>query len=190
MTRRASMTSSDTHPRPSSASRLAWLVGVALFGLAGCNTFSEAEAPPAVDQVKPTVTIENPGDIKYYPSDHPLKLALEYFNKGAYGIANRYFRDAVEKAPEDAEAWVGLAASYDKLRRFDLADQAYRQAIKLTGETVQILNDRGYSYLLRGDLPKARVQFLKAYQLDPGNPTVVNNLQLLNSSYRFIQRAP
>jgi len=64
MTRRASMIWSDTHPRPSSASRLAWLVGVALFGLAGCNTFSEVEAPPSVDQVKPTVTIENSGDIK------------------------------------------------------------------------------------------------------------------------------
>jgi Flp pilus assembly protein TadD len=88
-------------------------------------------------QVSPTPTVENAGDIKYYPSDHPLKLGLEYFQKGAYGTANRYFRDAVEKAPEDAEAWIGLAASYDKLRRFDLADQAYAQPIKLKGESVQ-----------------------------------------------------
>jgi Flp pilus assembly protein TadD len=114
----------------------------------------------------------------------------EHFKKGNYGLAQRYLRDAVEKAPEDAEAWIGLAASYDRVRRFDLADQAYAQAIKLTGETVQILNDRGYSYLLRGDLTKARVKFLKAYQLDPTNPVVINNLQLLNSSYRYIQRAP
>jgi len=94
------------------------------------------------------------------------------------------------QALEDAETWIGLAASYDRLRRFDLADQAYAQAIKLTGETVQILNDRGYSYLLRGDLAKARAKFLKAYQLDPTNPTVINNLQLLNASYRFIERVP
>jgi tetratricopeptide (TPR) repeat protein len=60
-------------------------------------------------------------------------------------------------------------ASYDRLRRFDLADQAYATAIKLTGETVQILNDRGYSYLLRGDLGKARAKFLRAYQLGPTN---------------------
>ena len=71
-----------------------------------------------------------------------------------------------------------------------MADQAYGQAIKLTGETVQILNDRGCSYPLRGDLAKARVYFLKAYQLDPGNLTVANNLQLLNASYRFIERVP
>jgi Flp pilus assembly protein TadD len=188
------MQSSDHHSR-SPSSRWACLVGLALcglapFGLAGCNTASEVAAVPAIDQVAPTATVQNAGDIKYYPSDEPLKLALDYFKKGTYGIANRYFRDAVEKAPEDAEAWIGLAASYDRLRRFDLADQAYATAIKLTGETVQILNDRGYSYLLRGDLRKARAKFLKAYQLDPTNPTVVNNIQLLNSSYRFVERIP
>jgi Flp pilus assembly protein TadD len=184
------MKSPDTHCNPFSASRLACLLGMALFGLVGCNTVSEIAAVPAVDQVAPTATVQNAGDIKYYPSDEPVKLGLEYFKKGSYGIAQRYFREAVEKAPEDAEAWIGLAASYDRLRRFDLADQAYAAAIRLTGETAQILNDRGYSYLLRGDLGKARVKFLKAYQLDPTNPTVINNLQLLNASYRFIERAP
>jgi Flp pilus assembly protein TadD len=140
--------------------------------------------------VAPTATVQNAGDIKYYPSDEPLKLGLEYLKKGFYGLAQRYFRDAVEKAAEDAEAWIRLAASYDRLRWFDLADQAYAQAIKLTGETVQILNDRGYSYMLRGDLGKARAKFLKAYELDPTNPTVINYISLLNSSYRFIQRIP
>ena len=184
------MISSDAHRRPLPTSRLACLVGMALFGLAGCNTVSEVAPVPALDQVAPTATVQNAGDIKYYPSDEPLKLGLEYFKKGSYGIANRYFRDAVEKAPKDAEAWIGLAATYDRLRRFDLADQAYAAAIKLTGETVQILNDRGYSYMLRGDLGKARAKFLKAYQLDPTNPTVINNIQLLNSSYRFVERIP
>lgn len=27
-------------------------------------------------------------------------------------------------------------------------------------------------------------------RLDPSNPTIINNLQLLNASYRFIERAP
>jgi Flp pilus assembly protein TadD len=30
-------------------------------------------------------------------------------------------------------AWIGLAASYDRLGRFDLADQAYAAAAKLEG---------------------------------------------------------
>jgi Flp pilus assembly protein TadD len=134
--------------------------------------------------------VQEPTDVKYYPSDEPVRLGLEHFNRGNYGLSQRYFNDAVEKAPRDVTAWVGLAASYDRLRRFDLADQAYAQAIRLWGETVQILNDQGYSYMLRGDLTLARKKFAKAYELDPGNPTIANNLELLNGSRRFIDRPP
>ena len=129
-------------------------------------------------------------DVKYYRSDEPLRLGIEHFNRGNYGIAERYFRDAVEKAPKDATAWVGLAASYDRLARFDLADRAYVKAIRLVGETVEILNNQGYSYMLRGDFNRARLKFVKAYQLEPNNPTIANNLQLLNASSRYVQRAP
>lgn len=157
--------------------------------LAGCGSI----VPSAVRDEPPvpaTATVQNPADVKYYPSDEPLKLGMEHFARGSYGTAQRYFRDAVEKAPKDTTAWVGLAASYDRLRRFDLADQAYAQAIRQSGPTVQILNNQGYSYMLRGDLANARRAFLKANALDPGNPTIINNLELLNSSDQIIQRAP
>jgi Flp pilus assembly protein TadD len=151
--------------------------------VAGCETL-------AVEPVPTTATVQEPLDAKYYPSDEPLKLGMEHFGRGSYGLAERYFRDAVEKAPRDVTAWVGLAASYDRLRRFDLADQAYSHAIKLRGPTVQILNNQGYSMMLRGNLKEARLKFLKAYELDPGNPTIANNLELLNTSYKYVQRTP
>ncbi|WP_377830581.1 tetratricopeptide repeat protein [Bradyrhizobium lupini] len=159
-------------------------------GLAACDyTIREAAIvapvdPPGGDPV------QEPTDVKYYPSDEPVRMGLEQYNRGNYGISQRYFKDAVEKAPKDVTAWVGLAASYDKLRRFDLADQAYAQAIRLGGETVQILNDQGYSLMLRGNLGGARRKFEKAYSLDPGNPVIANNLELLNGSRRFIERPP
>jgi Flp pilus assembly protein TadD len=140
--------------------------------------------------VPPTPTVQEPADIQYYPSDEPLRMGVEHFSRGDYGLAERYFRDAVEKAPRDSTAWIGLAASYDRLRRFDLADQAYAAATRLRGETVQLLNNEGYSYMLRGNLVKARAKFVKAYELDPGNPLIANNLELLSSSHRFIQRPP
>lgn len=159
-------------------------------GLAACDTTLRDAAivtpvdPPGGDPV------QEPTDVKYYPSDEPVRLGLEHFNRGSYGIAQRYFKDAVEKAPKDVTAWIGLAASYDRLRRFDLADQAYVQAIRLGGETIQVLNDQGYSYMLRGNLSAARRKFEKAYSLDPTNPVIVNNLELLNGSRRFIERPP
>ena len=52
----------------------------------------------------------------------------------------------------------GLAASYDRLRRFDLADRAYAQAIRSSAPTPEILNNQGFSYMLRGDYGRARAQ--------------------------------
>src|SRR6185312_2482446 len=159
-------------------------------GLAGCeNTLRDAAIVAPVDPA-PADPVQEPTDVKYYPSDQPVRLGLEQFNRGNYGIAQRYFKDGVEKAPKDVTAWTGLAASYDRLRRFDLADQAYAQAIRLGGETIQILNDEGYSNMLRGNLNAARRKFEKAYSLDPGNPVIANNLELLNGSRRFIERPP
>ena len=157
---------------------------ILVIGLAGCQaTVTPTPVPDAV-------TGQNPGDVKYYPSDEPLHLGQEYFNRGIYGTAERYFQDAVEKAPKDPRAWIGLAASYDHLRRFDLADRAYAQAIALAGETTQILNNQGYSYMLRGNLTAAREKFNEAFQREPDNPTIQNNISLLNGSSRFIEREP
>jgi Flp pilus assembly protein TadD len=140
-------------------------------------------------EAQTTSSIEQPDSVKYYPSDEPYKLGVEHFNRGHYGLAEKYFRDAVEKAPKDASAWIGLAASYDRILRFDLADRAYAQAIRLKGETVQILNNQGYSYMLRGDLDRARRKFLQAETLEPGNPTIRNNVLLLDASQRYIERS-
>lgn len=168
------------------------LAGSLAIGLAGCGTdgaswFGSLAGP---EFTAPTPTVQDPGDVKYYPSDEPLKLGMEHFNRGNYGNAERYFQDAVEKAPRDATAWVALAATYDRLARFDLADRAYHTAIGLTGETTQILNNEGYSFMLRGDLPAARQKFLQAYQREPNNPLILNNLRLLDSSEKFIRRIP
>lgn len=173
---------------------LALFLAVAGCNATTCSTANCESAPVAVvpADVGPATTakLQDPDDVKYYRSDEPLRMAIEHFNRGHYGIAERYFRDATEKAPKDPTAWIGLAAAYDRLARFDLADRAYVFAIKLVGETTEILNNQGYSYMLRGDLVNARRKFLKAYEREPGNPTIANNLQLLNSSSRFIQRAP
>jgi hypothetical protein len=41
-------------------------------------------------------------------------MALEHYNRGNYGLSQRYSKMHVA-------AWIRLAASYDKLRRFDAA---------------------------------------------------------------------
>ena len=151
---------------------------------AGCNQPGLTPSP-----IPNPVTGQNPGDVKYYPSDQPVKLGIQRFYDGNFGVAQRYFQDAAEKAPEDVSAWIGLAASYDRLGRFDLADRAYAAAAKLEGDTPRLLNNEGYSYMLRGDLKAAGAKFQQALRLDPSNQTTLNNIKLMNSSRNFIERA-
>ena len=93
-------------------------------------------------------------------------------------------RRAARAAPRDGEAWLGLAASYDRLKRYDLADRAYSQALAIFGPRPEVINNIGYSYLLRGDLRKARVKFAEAQAKDPGNPTIANNIALIDEAVR------
>jgi Flp pilus assembly protein TadD len=165
------------------AGRLILVISLVLLA-AGCNQAGLTPTP-----VSNPATGQNPGDVKYYPSDQPVRLGIQRFYEGNFGLAQQYFQDAVEKSPGDVTAWIGLAASYDRLGRFDLADQAYAAAAKLEGSTVRLLNNEGYSYMLRGDLKTARAKFQSALRLDPNNQTTLNNIKLLDDSTKFIERS-
>jgi Flp pilus assembly protein TadD len=108
-----------------------------------------------------------------------VSLGKQYYRTGNFGLAEKHFRAAAESQPRNPEAWLGLAAAYDELRRFDLADRAYTQAIRIVGERVEIINNQGYSYILRGDYKRAHERLLLASVRAPDNPQVQANMQLL-----------
>jgi hypothetical protein len=139
-----------------------------------------AEPGPSGEPVAP---LADPGLSGDDPNDD-LQKGKRYFRNNNFGLAEQSFRRAVEKHPRDAEAWVDLAASYDRLHRFDLADRAYAGAIRLIGPTPQILNDEGFSYMLRGDYARAHDKLMQAQAKDPANPYIQANLQLLEQAYR------
>ena len=135
----------------------------------------------AAADARPT---RSPGLLGSDPNDD-LSLGKKYFRAANFGLAERHFRRAVELHPRDAEAWVGLAASYDRLRRFDLADRAYGRPSTIVGPTPELLNNQGYSYMLRGDYrARARRPCWRRRRKDPANPYIKNNLELLDASSR------
>jgi tetratricopeptide (TPR) repeat protein len=144
------------------------------------DTTGTVGAPPAVGdkgpEPDPPLTPGNPND--------DLSVGRMNFRQGNYGLAEHYFRRAVETGPREAEAWLGLAASYDRLKRFDLADRAYRQLYAMMGRTPEILNNQGYSYMLRGDFMHARKILTEAQAKDPASPYIANNMALLHESVR------
>jgi Flp pilus assembly protein TadD len=162
--------------------RTCTLAGLLAIALAGCQTYG-AEGPE-ITAATPIIIEPNtdPIDFTTLLPTETFRLGLQHFQRGEYGLSEGYFRHTVEKSPENVEAWIGLAASYDRIRRFELADRAYAAAIRLAGETTQILNNQGYSYMLRADFRTARAKLRKAYRSDPGNPTVINNLRILNAN--------
>jgi Flp pilus assembly protein TadD len=153
------------------------LVGSAL---GGCSSFPGTEADVTVtsntEVSKPTPPLDEIKD--------DAGLGHMNFARQNYGLSELHFRRAVEAQPGDAAAWLGLAASYDQLKRWNLADRAYAQALKITGPTPEFLNNRGYSYLLRGDVRRASADLSLAAARDPENEHIQNNLKTLDEKAR------
>lgn len=147
--------------------------------LAGCQTRSD-DGVAIVPGVEPTLPATN----------EAYRLGRVNLAAGDNGLAERNFREAVERNKDDGPAWIGLAAAYDNLGRYELADRAYDQATSLLGETLEIVNNRGYSYMLRGDAKRAIGQFEQALAMDPGNPVIANNIQILRLAQRPTRSAP
>jgi Flp pilus assembly protein TadD len=149
--------------------RLALAALAAAIALAGCTT-------GPVDGTKTTAITPPSTDI----SAADLNEGKQQFRAANYGLAEMHFRKAVELRADNAEAWMGLAASYDQLGRFDFADRAYDQLLKLTGPVPRIVNNIGYSQYLRGNKKKARELLLEA-KAGMADTTVVDaNLALLS----------
>jgi Flp pilus assembly protein TadD len=166
------------------------VLAASLLALAGCGSLTSG--PNGAD-TSPTGSIgARPADPEAVsgallggdPNPDDLNLGKRHYREQNYGLAEKHFRRAVEKLPKDGEAWLGLAASYDRLRRFDLADRAYGQVLEIYGPTPEVLNNIGYSYLLRGDFKRARAKLAEASAKDPDNPYIRNNVELLEVTQR------
>ena len=83
------------------------------------------------------------------------------------------------------EPWDGYEDEDDEdalIRRLELKvdesrdryDRAYAQAIKLIGETPEIMNNQGFSYILRSDYRRARAILLAAQAKAPNNPHIAH----------------
>jgi Flp pilus assembly protein TadD len=149
-------------------------IAVVLPLLAACSSMGSMSTYGGKQQE--VAVLANIGD---YTSDAALAEAKGHFRSGDFGHSAALYKRVVELSPKNAEGYIGLSASYDRLRRFDLSDRVYAALYQITGGTAQYYNNVGYSYMLRGNLSAALTNFRKAEKLDPGNVVVANNIQIL-----------
>ncbi len=171
------------------------LAALVALPLSGCNTTGASshgnysDHPSAQSSNHDPITTGNTSTIGSPKSDFVslkgdsskrlLELGKENFTSQNYGLSERYFREAVSVRTDNAAAWAGLAASYDQLGNFEKADRAYKALVDLKGNDPRVLNNIGYSYLLRGEYKKARNYFNRAQSANPGLEQVQGNLHLL-----------
>src|SRR5215468_4700448 len=102
-----------------------------------------------------------------------------YFAEGQLGFALIAFQQALEQQPGSARALDAIAATYDKLQRYDLADHYYQQALEREPNSSDLLNNVGYSHMLRGDYEGARQYLQRAAVLNPASKVINANLAMI-----------
>jgi len=148
------------------------LAAVAAVALGGCSSSLEHLTSIAAEKaIEPT-------SYGTLPSMRYLERGKHAYRQGDFGLAADAFSKAVEEEKDNGEAWLGLAASYDRLKRFDQARRAYDVLVRIVGQTPTVLNNLGYHYFLKGDMDSARRSFDAALQADPSNVVAKNNLAL------------
>lgn len=155
-----------------------------LVGLGGC-TFS-LEGLRAV--------FGAPGRSDTMDTAAAAERAKRHFAAGQFGLAIDSFGAVVETDQTSVTALNGLAASYDRIGRHELAGRFYRQALWLDPKSSQTLNNIGYSYYLQGKLDLALAYLGEALVVAETDPVINANRRLtltaLGANGPVIRRAP
>jgi len=88
------------------------------------------------------------------------------FERGEFALAADAFRRAVRQDPNSADAYNGLAASYDQLGRYDLSRRYYELALAQAPEDGKVLRNFARSMLRQGNQLAARKLIAEAAALD------------------------
>jgi len=113
--------------------------------------------------------------------DKAYKLARHFQKQGKHRLAVEELLRVVRTDPGQARAYNALGVSYDRMREFDLAGAAYREALRIDPNLDYVYNNIGYSNLLQGNLDAAADAFQTAVALNTEKALYQNNLALANA---------
>ncbi len=153
---------------------------MAAVGLAACAD-PNGNAIPGVQAVVSSGSQKDGASLSVSMTD-PYALGKTYLLAGQTGLAVDSFLKAVSKNPKSIQTLNALAAAYDELHRYDLADKYYNAALDIDPHSAQTLNNLGYSHLLRGDVAEAKKYLDESKTVARGDATINANLALADKS--------
>ncbi len=135
--------------------KLALLSGVAMMASACSYDLMGPDGGDIAEWEKPFIANDNPAEDAY-------AAGKKHYKKALYGLALKNFRAALSHKPKSVETLNAVAATYDRLGRFDLSRRYYARALALDPESPQTLNNIGYSFVMQKDYVSARAYFERA----------------------------
>ena len=105
--------------------------------------------------------------------------AVAALKLGRVPAAQQMAECAVESGPTSWRAWNARGVVADLTRDWKVADESYARARELSPKEATLLNNMGWSKLLRGDWPAALPLLEQAAALDPSSQRINDNLELV-----------
>lgn len=96
--------------------------------------------------------------------------------------AESYAKRATLTSEPSWRAWNVLGAMGDLRKDFEAADLAYNRALAVAPDQPELLNNIGWSHLLRGDWAGAIPSLTRAVELRPDMRRAANNLELASAA--------
>jgi Flp pilus assembly protein TadD len=110
------------------------------------------------------------------------RAAISAVRVGEVALAKGLTDHAVSLPGASWRSWNARGVVADLMRDFDKADSSYRRALELAPGQAEILNNLGWSRLLRGDWAGALAPLEEAAKLAPKNARVANNVELAKAA--------
>ena len=94
-----------------------------------------------------------------------LKVGVAQLDAREYGEAISSFSEVIERWPDHAAGYLCRSAAYEMNGEYDLAIQDCDRSIALDPDLGEAYRTRGVAFQEKGDLAKAKSDYLKAKQL-------------------------
>lgn len=113
------------------------------------------------------------------PASH-YEHGKRHFENGDYGLAVHRFELSLAHEGESVQVLNAIAASYDRLKRYDVAERLYGRALAYAPADPQTLNNLAFSSYLQGRHDQAQ-RYLQMAQANPeaDREVIAANLQLV-----------